>query len=770
MPDASERIGRSSFAERLIGTRAQRYVPDSEAAALWETERLGCPSTAFRGLWAQYGDSPFRMGNRVVRIVRSCCFSCNSNCEVLVLVDHDTGKVVRVEGDPESPVTKGVLCSKGLASVQLLYNRDRLMSPLIAVDRGSPRRWREVSWEEALDLVAQKMGEYKAKYGAQSVAFIQGTRRGWSREFSRLAYVFASPSHGATGWAQCLWPRLVDGKATFGGPCMESPDYRNTRCVLVWGTNLPMTWPTRAADVMDARARGAKIIVVDPFFSEVAAKADIWLQLRPGTDSALALGMLRVIVDRRLYDKEFVERWTVGFDALVRHLEQYPVDKMSAITGVPVAAIEEAALTYASSSPACISRCVSLDQTSDPIQACRAVSLLCALTGNVDVPGGNVFPSSRKDRGRDTHEFIAYDALPQETKERVLGYRKYPLLCGELSPVPSAHMPTLWRTIISGEPYPIKAALLFGTNAVVSHANSSMVREALEKLEFIAVCDLFMTPTAEMADVLLPASTWMERDNVTSSFQCCPDYTLAQVKAVTLPGPRSDIDIVIDLAKRLGLDEWFWEDEDGLMDYLLEPTGLTFRELADVKRIHAPLEYGKRRRSGFDTPSGKVEIYSSVLEKAGVSPLPTYTEPLLSPLRDPNLAEEYPLILTTGRRVQEFRHSEHRQVEWLRQQQPRPVVLINPKTAAYEGIQDGDKVAVETPQGRVLAFAEVTSGIKPGVVQAMPGWWGEYNINLALQNEACAEGTGTTPLRGLLCRVVKVKEDASRKEKGEALR
>ncbi|NPV70019.1 MAG: molybdopterin-dependent oxidoreductase [Firmicutes bacterium] len=749
------------FARRLAGDEAAEFRADASQAQVWAENRLGCPVSEFRGLWSRHDDRPFEIAGRRMRLVRSACFSCNSNCEVLVFVDCESGQVARVEGDPESPVTKGVLCPKGLASPDLVSSPHRVRTPLVRVGPRGSGKWREVSWDEALDLVARRLTECKDRYGPEGVSFMLGTRRGWSREYSRLANVFGAVNSGTPGWAQCLWPRLVDGKVTFGGAVMESPDYAHTACILVWGTNPPATWPVRAADIMDARARGARLIVVDPVFSETASKAHIWLQLRPGTDTMLALGMLNVIVSRGLYDGEFVEKWTTGFDRLREHLAGYTLDKVADVTGVSADLIEKAASVYATTRPACVSRCVAIEQTSDPVQACRALSLLAAITGNIDVRGGNVFPSSRGDRSRNTHRHIMIDAVPEDLRKKRCGHDKYLLLCGDLSPVPSAHMPSVFEAMITGEPNPIKAALIFGSNALVSYANSTRVADALSRLEFIAVADLFLTPTAGIADVVLPASSWLERNNIISSFQCSPEYTIAQQKAseIGLPGsgPRSDVEIVLDLARRLGLEDRFWPSEDAMFEYLLEPTGLTFKQLCEVHRLHSPIRYRKFEEKGFDTPSGKVEIYSSLLEKEGVQPLPVYTEPFESPLRRDadgrSLAGDYPLILTTGGRVSAYRHTEYRQIPLLREIAPEPLMWVHPGTAAALGIAQGNEVVVETPTGQCRAFAELSEGIKPGVVQLTPGWWGEYNVNLAVPNSPCAEGTGTTPLRGLLCRV-----------------
>ena len=255
-----------------------------------------------------------------VKIVKSACYSCNMCCEVLVFIDEATGKILKVEGDPESPISRGLLCAKGLAARDLVYNPGRLRHPLKRVGERGEGKWERISWDEALDRIAEKLLRYREQYGPEGVAFLQGTIRGWSRVYSRLANAFGAVNHGAAGWAQCLWPRLVENTVTFGATYTEVPDFENTRCMLVWGTNPASTWPYFASQIMDARQRGAGLIVVDPYLSETAAKADIWLQLRPGTDTALALAMLHVIIREGLYDKEFVEKWTVGFDRLKEHV------------------------------------------------------------------------------------------------------------------------------------------------------------------------------------------------------------------------------------------------------------------------------------------------------------------------------------------------------------------------------------------------------------------------------------------------------------------
>ena len=688
------------------------------------------------------------------KIVKSACYSCNMCCEVLVFLDEATGHILRVEGDPESPISHGVLCAKGLAARDLVYNPDRLRHPLKRVGARGGGRWERITWEEALNHIAGKLLDHRRKDGPEGVAFLQGTMRGWSRVFSRLANAFGAVNHGAAGWAQCLWPRLVDNSVTFGATYTEVPDFENTRCVLIWGTNPASTWPYFASHIMDARQRGAGLIVVDPYLSETAAKADLWLQLRPGADTALALTMLHMIIREGWYDREFIRDWTVGFDRLQEHVGGNTPEWGEAITGVPAGLIINAARMYADAKPASVFRCVSLDTVHDSIQACRAVSILAAVTGNIGVPGGNVTVSQRGETSQNTHAFIGYDLLPPEKIPLRRGFDVFPLLCDTLSPVPTAHMPTLWETIATDQPYPVKAALIFGSNALISYSNTPRVEEAMQRLEFIAVCDLFMTPTAQMADIVLPASSWLERDNLISSFQVCPTYTIAQQKALELAEARSDVDIVCDLARKLGLADHFWNDAGELYDQLIKPTGLTFREFKEKKRIHAPFVYRQFEKKGFNTPSGKVELYSSLLEKNRCAPLPGYREALESP-EAADQAKRYPFILTTGWRLPVYRHTENRRNPLLREIHPRPGVLIHPDTAARLEIGEGDPVTIETGTGSATLLAVITLGIHPDVVQATPGWQGRANINRVTSWNRFAEGIGSVPMRGIRCRLKK---------------
>ena len=695
--------------------------------------------------------------------IPTVCFSCHTTCEAIAIRDKTTHQVLRVEGDPESPQTHGLLCSKGLASPNLTTNPKRVAQPLKRVGKRGEGKFEPIEWDEALDLIAEKLAHYKNTFGPQGVALLEGTRRGWSRVYTRFANVFGTPNHGAAGWAQCLWPRLIDNTLTYGPGAQysETQDYPNAHCVLCWGVNPPTSWGVRAGDIMRVRQRGAALIVVDPYLSETAAKADIWLQIKPDTDMALALCFLHVIIRDQLYDQDFVHEYTFGFDAVAAEVASATPAWAETITGVKAELIEQAASVYAKAPSASIVRSLAIDQLHDSVQVCRAISILISITGNIGKPGSNNLGSSRGDISQNTHAFIKADRVPEEMQKLRCGYDAFPLLTQELSPVPTAHMPTLWKQVVSKDPYAIPCAMIFGSNAVVSYTNSSMVEQALMNLEFLVVADIFMTPTAQYADIVLPASSWLERENVISSFQTSNTCTQFQQPVTSVDDSRSDIEIIIALAKRLGLQDDFWETPKAMYDMLLEPAGVSYDEGVAKRRLCKPMVYGLYKQRPFKTPSGKIELYSQLAEQKGCDPVPRYTPSFQSPDATPELARRYPLIMTTGRHENAFRISENRINPLLLEVVPKAFLDIHPAAAKKRGIAEGQKVRIDSTAGSAYAYARYSLGLHEDVVQGISGWWHEFNINQTVPWDQFAAGVGTVCARGYLCQVSPVKEDES---------
>lgn len=684
-------------------------------------------------------------------IYKSECFICNQGCDALVHMKD--GKVMRIEGDPSSAVTKGTLCCKGLASRGLLSHPDRLLYPLKRVGERGERKWQRVSWDEALDIVTKRLKEIEAHHGKDSIVLATGTNRGWIRYFSRFANAYGKQWIGP-GIAQCFYPRMTGQILVLGSNAIENPHYDDTQCMLIWGCNPTNTWPVKGLGMMEAWSRGAEMIVVDPVFSEAASKADLWLQLRPGTDAALALGMLQVIINEGLYDKGFVNQWCFGFNELRERVQQYSPEKVEEITWVPRTKVKEAARVYAAIRPASITQCLSIDQNADTISTSRSIAMLAAVTGNVDVPGGNLISMPMKSHKRSTETLSHH--LTKEHHEKRLGSKQYPFLAGEACILqPSAHNYTVWQAILTDKPYPVRAIYCQGSNMLLGYANGKMVRDALMRLDFLVVADLFMTDTAQIADIVLSAGSWMERSSVTHNDQTSINNFHLQQKVIQLGECWTDFKILNELAKRLGFGERMFPTDEAYFDFLLEPSEITFQEFKKIGVISVPYSFKKYEAKGFNTPTGKVQLYDQRLKDLGFDPLPSYREPSESPMSIPGLAKEYPLVITTGGRVPVFRHSELRNIPILREIVPELLVSINPAAARGLGIDDGDPVIVESPRGSMEAKASLTEGIDPRVVQVPSHWSGRNNVNLIMDNEHCAPIIGGAQLRCQLCRVKK---------------
>ncbi len=696
-----------------------------------------------------------------VTIEKTACQHCHMSCDVLAYVKD--GRVIKVEGDPDSPHNKGMMCAKGLAITQFTYHPERLLYPLKRTGNRGEGKWARISWDEALDEIASNLNGLKETYGPESIVFGHGTCRGWFPIYVGFINTFGAPNWYEPGMAQCFFPRCTSSVLTYGGEIMEHADHDHTNCILIWASNPPNCWSIKAMRIMEAKARGARLIVVDPILTPIASKADLFLQLRPGTDAALAMGMINVIITEGLYDKPFVGKWTIGFDALCDRAAEYPLARVEEITHVPAQKIHEAARVYATNGPSCITQCVGIDQVIDTIQTSRAICMLPAITGNVDVPGANVFdmflPAGFPDQWRDNYE--RRDLIPDDVLQKRLGFKEYPLLCGnDALLTPGAHIPSIMDCMETGKPYPLKALYIQGSNPLVQMADHNRIKRLFLKMDFISVTDLFLTETAQIADIVLPAATWLEWDNVKDSFQQSYDSIGFQRRLVQVGECKSDITIFCELAQRLGLD--FWKSEKELMDYRVRTLGNGFDEVARRGRITFPMVYRKYERRGFNTPSGKIELYSKRLQDLGEDPLPFYTESPESPLSRPELAEKYPLILTTGGRKPVYRHSEGRHIPWLRQMALVQDVAIHPETAVAFKIEEGDEIILESPRGQMKAIAVISLETRKEWIQASPGWEGEWNVNRLTTQEYCARLVGTYLLRGLLCTIRKASHDGLR--------
>ncbi|MEM1556898.1 MAG: molybdopterin-dependent oxidoreductase [Candidatus Bathyarchaeia archaeon] len=719
---------------------------------------------------------------------RGWCGPCHIRCGLLVYFEGD--RAVKVAGDPNHPINRGAICSRGLLILEHLYHPDRLNFPLKRIGERGKGRWERISWSRALDEIASKIKEIKAKYGPEAIAFCSGTYRTYPWAAKRFFNLLGSPNLISPGTI-CNCPSDALESATYGS--MAHSDLRNANCIVLWGHAPSESYPIPEwAELVAAKNRGSKIIVVDPRLTREARMADLWLQIRPGTDAALMIGWIRIIIEEELYDREFVEKWTVGFDKLREHVKSFSLDEISKITWVPKDKIVEGARIYATTKPATLTWGLGCDkQGVNLAHAVRARAILRAITGNLDVKGGDLIGLPNPLLG----EFIAdvemelNEKLPQEQRRKQLGGDKYKmfsyvgweLVSEAVGKVPKTYMkpPTthrtakanpraLWEAIIGGRPYPVRAMIVQAGNPLLSLANVKLVYEALKKLELLVVMDYYMTPTAELADYVLPAASTLERSDIAMRgprIYACP-------KAMDpLYERRDDYYLWRELGLRLDQEEyWPWKTIEEACDYRLKPLGITFKELVEKYEIFAPPEYRKYEKYGFGTPSGKVEIYSSILEKLGYDPLPCYIEPPESPERL-EIAREYPFILITGGRFMPMYHSELRQIRPAREKNPDPIVDIDPESARRLGISDGDWVWIETRFGRIRQRARLTDEVHPSMVHVQHGWWfpemnGEdpilhgvfmSNANVLCPDnpEYCSREIGGWPLTAIQCKVYK---------------
>ena len=683
------------------------------------------------------------------RVVKTTCGMCFLYCGINVYVED--GRITRVEGMPECPSNRGGICVKGRNAVDQVYSDERLKYPMKR-ENGS---WKRISWDEALDAIVTKLRESKEKYGATSLAVFAGDpvgtqeRLGWDMIW-RFCDVYGAPSRFMDGHI-CANIRYRAYFVTFGK--MMAFDVENSKCIILWAGNPHKSTPTHVAHYNTAIERGAKLIVIDPRRIPFAKRADIHIQPRPGTDGALALAMLNIIISEGLYDREFVENWTVGFDKLAEHVKHYPAEWAERITGVAAEDIKKIARIYATTKPACIRSGVgTLDQCACGFHNARSLSILQAITGNIDTPGGWVRASSG------VHERPA--RLPEKMAGmKLTGADKYPIFHEAGGHVFNEGCMVDWpNLILVGKPYSVKTMIVSGANPVVTWPNSMKVKQALEKLDFLVVMDVFMTPTAKMADIVLPACTFLERLFLCRIYEteCIPMVMLNKPVIEPLWESWSDCRFWLELAKRMGYEEYFpWKSDEEALDYFLHPSGLTVKYLRDEHPtgiIYGKLNYDEYKEKGMRTPSGKIELYSEELERLGYDPLPTYREPPESPISTPELAKEYPLVLTTGARELEWWHSQHRNLPGLRRRNPEPTAEIHPDTARKYGIGDGEPMIVETERGSLEVKARVTEDIIPELV-SLGHTWPEASENILTDDTPADPISGYPAFKALLCKV-----------------
>ena len=784
--------------------------------------------------------------------VRGYCALCTAHCATIATLEN--GRVTRLDPDPDHP-NGGVMCIKGKAAPELVYHPDRLNYPL---RRTRPKGdlnpgWERVSWDRALDDIARRLMTLRERCGPQSVALGKGTKSGTSvddveRWLGRFLCLFGSPNWVSTTHV-CNWHKDTGFSYTFGTN-LPTPDLARSKTFLLWGHNPSATSLILAHDIVAARNRGMKIVVVDPRRIGIGSQADMLLQVRPGTDGALALALIHCLLEESWYDASFARQWTNGAFLLSRqtgkvvteadlspagshnryvawdevtdqpviydpttgaferagvtpalfgtrsiagkdgneisckpvleHLGEiaaaFAPEKSEKITWVPAHKVWQTALLLAHHRPVSMYMWNGLGQHTNATQTSRAIASLYALLGDIDRPGGNVtFPKIP------TNDVSGKEFLPKEMAALRIGREKKPL--GPPATPGNCAAYDIFTAILEGRPYPIKALLNFGSNTVMSTADSRKGRQALSALDFAVTADLFMTPTAELSDYVLPATSFLEMSNMTTAFEHRPlgkthlQYRPAVVEP--LAERRSDTWIIFELAKRLGFGDQFWKgDVEAGYAYEIAPSGMTLEQLKNtpggISQALSPTYQKHAQRDkqgitrGFATPSKKVELYSHKFAAHGYPAMPEYVEPALSPVSQPAMADDFPLVLTNAK-FTTFVHSQQRVLPSLRKVSPEPTAELHPETATRFGIGNKQWMIIESPRGAIKVRAHVTQNIVPGVVCCQHGWWqaskelhlpGHDPYNSDGANPALLIGTeltdpisGSLPHRSYLCRV-----------------
>jgi formate dehydrogenase (coenzyme F420) alpha subunit len=671
------------------------------------------------------------------------CTLCYHSCGCRVTIED--GVAVKVEGLDSHPLNKGKLCPKGEVTLQHVYSPKRLKTPLKKVDG----EFVAISWEQALDEIAAKLLKLKEEFGPSVLGVFSGSIGVENLEMAQLTQrfkaAFGSPNFFSVE-SVCYRMRIRTRQITFGKYPTEELD---SKLYILWGHNPDSSdFPLKLA-MEENLAKGSKLVVIDPRRIAIADKADMYLKIRPGTDGAMAMAMINVIVTENLVDHEFIDKYTIGYDQLVKHVEPFTPEWAEEISWVPADRIRELARMFATTKGASIYQgTCTQDQTAGGTQNSRAFSVLQIITGNINVPGGWVI-SPRPYFG---NVGLNVDGDP-------LGMDDYPLFIevwGRKSPYGVITM------VPESIPDKLKAFYVVGGNPLLSMADSNAFREAFRRLDLLVVHDMVMTETAREAHYVLPACSHLEKWGLAYTYNVCHcmPYLMLRKKCIEPVGESwSEWKVFTELAKRLGLGDQFpWQSEEELIRFELGPSGITFEQMRDEQP--EGLFYGEKKyltKDGmFATPSGKIEIYSEAMAQVGADPLPVYLEPERSPKSsDKEFLKKYPLILTTGHRNYYYVHSQFRDIDELKAECQEPLAEMGTETGKKYGLADGDDIIIQTNRGVVKMRVALGDLVAEGIVFVPHGWDGEANANLLTDTDCREKILGYPDMKSLMCSVRK---------------
>jgi anaerobic selenocysteine-containing dehydrogenase len=708
------------------------------------------------------------------------CFH-SPGCGAIVHFDEN-GRIVRLEPDPGAPVGK-VLCPIANSVEEIIYSEKRLTHPLKRRGAKGSYDFEQISWDEAYSIIAEKLEDIKKRFGPEAAAFYAGTgsyERAFKDAFklkgaeiylaSSILFPYGSPNTFGVGSPCYTSLGVLAPKLTMGSLHIDMfSDVDNSDLILVWGTDpSTSTPPEMFARLQIAAVEGADIIVIDPRKTRAAdLEGSEWIPIRPGSDGILALGLCHILIRDEYYDKEFVDQWTVGFDEFTEYVSSFTPSHVAGLTGVAESTIEDLAERIADAEGASYIMYTGLEYTKSGVQNIRAVMVLWALAGQLDVEGGRCFLGQGRTIPLPTHR-----QLETPGWDKSIGKDQFPIYAHYCGGEPHASL--LPKSIIDGDPYPVKSLIVLGASLMTAWPNPCLWQKAMEKLEFLVCIDLQLTRDASYADLVLPATTAFEQ----ASYCYYGNAIRYREKLIEPVGQaKPSYQILVELAERLGYGHLYPGHPDELIGDILEQYGLTLADLMQAERkvfalpgkpmVYRKWEKGLLRkdgRPGFDTPSGKFEIKSTILEQYGYDGLPRYEESEETPVSNPDLYKRYPLILGTGPFKPDMK-SCLRAIPSFIKKYPYPAVQMNPEDAKARRISTGDVIVIKTPRGSVSMRAFVSDIIMPGFVYAPVGGggplgpkeWQEANINELTDDRQHDPISGFPVYKTLLCQVKKKK-------------
>lgn len=699
--------------------------------------------------------------------IPTVCGGCHNSCPMFV--DVKDGEIIRARGAKGNKRTGGALCSKGIAAPQIAHDPRRVTYPMRRVEAGGssrsaaerasaatarghraePARFERISWDEAYTELAERIHTARAEHGPWSVSFIRGQACGWGFSYDmtqRLAHCLGVEV--GMGASECFVPRAVAEGMTYGG--MPSfADYENVDLMIFWGKQPAFSCAPALRKIYDAQEHGARLVCIDPLHFHLGAHADQFIQVEPGTDLALMLGMLHVITNEGLWDREFVNEFTndPGLARLTAHLNgqnrpgiAYTPEWAEGICSVPAQTIRSLAREYATTKRASITSGHGLEGRVNVTQTTRALAVLRAITGHLDKPGCDLYTQKSPARNPEftlidrvvpgfepDHPTMMFHVPPYNPEES-----RYPLLFGGQGLLST---PDALRMMHEGK---VEVCIVQGANPVVTQPQPSVTTAAFEKIGFLAVIDPYISETAQLADLVLPAATYLERTEPEwfKSDSWYPELTLRQ-KTAQIGEARADTQIMLELGRALGFTEEFpTTDIDWYIDECLKPSGITYEQLLDAPHglVYGEVIYEKHKlaaaqgRPAFRAPGGKVNVFSEVLDANGFDPLPNWEESSESPRSAPEVAKDFPFVVFTGRSGPMYVHEQRRTIPWLREMQPTGRAIVHPRTAGRLGLKDNALARISSPRGSIVMPVEVTPIVSESCIY-VPGGWTDANYN-----------------------------------------